>query len=76
MAFTNSNMCVVAYANGFTLWHYTGQEMLAEITAPGYFDTVKTLMNTGDIVIINASDVTVMRIITQTTPSVKLATLA
>ena len=58
MAFQNKNLSVIAYANGFTLWHYAASETLATITASGYFNTVKTLMNTGDIVIINASDKT------------------
>ena len=58
MAFQNKNLSVIAYANGVTLWHYAASETLATITASGYFNTVKTLMNTGDIVIINASDKT------------------
>lgn len=56
MAFQNKNLSVIAYANGFTLWHYSAAETLSTITTSGYFDNVKTLMNTGDIVIINASD--------------------
>ena len=56
MAFQNKNLSVIAYANGFTLGHYSANETLTAITTAGYFDGVKTLMNTGDIVIINASD--------------------
>ena len=56
MAFQNKNLSVIAYANGFTLWHYGANETLATITARGYFNAVKTLMNSGDIIIINASD--------------------
>ncbi len=58
MAFQNKNLSVIAYANGFTLWHYAENVALATITASGYFDGVKSLMNSGDIVIINASDKT------------------
>ena len=58
MAFHNKNLSVIAYANGFTLWHYAANETLATITASGYFNVVKTLMNTGDMVLINASDKT------------------
>ena len=64
MAFQNKNLSVIAYANGFTLWHYAANETLTTITASGYFDDVKTLMNTGDIVIINASDNTSINKIT------------
>ena len=56
MAFQNKNLSVIAYANGFTLWHYAANEAMTTISASAYFDSVKTLMNTGDIIIINASD--------------------
>ena len=57
MAFQNKNLSVIAYANGFTLWHYcSASETLSTISSNGYFNGVKTLMNIGDIVIINASD--------------------
>lgn len=58
MAFQNKNLSVIAYANGFTLWHYAANETMATITASGYFNIVKTLMNTGDVIIINGSDKT------------------
>ena len=62
MAFQNKNLSVIAYANGFTLWHYCAAgETLATITANGYFNNVKTLMNIGDIIIINASDNTAIK---------------
>ncbi len=56
MAFQNKNLSVIAYANGFTLWHYAAKETLATISASGYFNSVKTLMNAGDVLIVNASD--------------------
>ncbi|MCR5194567.1 MAG: hypothetical protein K6B71_03545 [Alphaproteobacteria bacterium] len=67
MAFQNKNLSVIAYANGFTLWHYAANETLATIATTGYFDAVKSLMNTGDIVIINASDNTSIKKLTVTT---------
>ena len=67
MAFQNKNLSVIAYANGFTLWHYSSNETLATIVASGYFDNVKTLMNTGDIVIVNGSDNTSIKKITVST---------
>ena len=67
MAFQNKNLSVIAYANGFTLWHYSANETLATIVASGYFDNVKTLMNTGDIVIGNGSDNTSIKKITVST---------
>lgn len=75
MAFQNKNLSVIAYANGFTLWHYAAPESISTITASGYFDSVKTLMNTGDIVIISASDNTSLRKVTVST-NVTVAALA
>ena len=64
MAFQNKNLSVIAYANGFTLWHYVANETITAISTAGYFDSVKTLMNTGDVIIINASDNTAIKKIT------------
>ncbi len=75
MAFQNKNLSVIAYANGFTLWHYAANETLTTITASGYFDDVKTLMNSGDIVIINASDSTSIKKVTVST-NVSVAALS
>lgn len=61
MAFRNKDMSVIAYANGFTLWHFSTTDSLDEVKADGYFNVVATLMNSGDIIIINAaSDTSIM----------------
>lgn len=61
MAFQNRNMNVIAYANGFTLWHYKSGEPLSEITKADYFAPIWTWCAVGDIIIINADDSTCMR---------------
>ena len=76
MAFQNKNLSVIAYANGFTLWHYSAPETMAVISANGYFNSVKTLMNIGDIVIINASDNTAIKKINVTQTNVTTGALA
>ena len=76
MAFQNKNLSVIAYANGFTLWHYSAKETLATITANGYFNAVKTLMNVGDIIMINASDNTAIKKINITDLNVTTVALA
>lgn len=58
MAFKNKDLSVLAYANGFTLWHYTSDEPMDEITKKGYFDPIYTLVGIGDLFIINAADTT------------------
>lgn len=76
MAFQNKNLSVIAYANGFTLWHYAAAETMTTISATGYFNNVKTLMNIGDIVIINASDSTSIKKINVTEQNVTTGALA
>ena len=63
MAFQNKILSVIAYANGFTLWHYKEAATLATITASAYFDSVKNLMNTGDIILINGSNGTSIKVV-------------
>ena len=58
MAFKNRNLSVIAYANGFTLWHYVSDDTIEEIKTVDYFKPVVTLAAFGDIFIINASDET------------------
>ena len=64
MAFQNKNLSVIAYANGFTLWHYKESATLATITASGYFSSLKNLMNTGDIILINGSNGSTIKVVT------------
>ena len=76
MAFQNKNLSVIAYANGFTLWHYAASETMATITASGYFNAIGSLMNSGDVVIINASDNTSIKKITVSSGVVTTGALA
>ena len=62
MAFRNKNLSVIAYANGFTLWYYsTNEDSFMDVCSVGYFNDVKTLCATGDIVIINSGNNTGLR---------------
>lgn len=52
-------MSVIAYANGFTLWHYTSNDTMLDINNENYFPKGATdLMACGDIIIINAFETT------------------
>ena len=75
MAFANKNLSVIAYANGFTLWHYAENITLSDICTDGFFNDVKTLMNIGDIVIVNANDSSAFRRVSSTSGEVILAPL-
>ena len=57
MAFAIRNLSVLAYANGFTLWHYRGaEEPLAAINAAGFFADAADMLCTGDIVMVTAQE--------------------
>lgn len=55
MAFTIRDLSVLAYANGFTLWHYkTGADSLARVACDDYFSDASDMMAAGDMVLISA----------------------
>jgi hypothetical protein len=57
MGFSLRNLSVLAYANGFTLWHYKGAaDTQASIAEPGYFDAAGDMLASGDMVMISARD--------------------
>ena len=57
MAFSVRNLSVLAYANGFTLWHYKGSSIhLEEVGQKGFFATASDLLAAGDIVMVSARD--------------------
>jgi len=57
MAFALRNLSVLAYANGFTLWHYkSGGDKLAATTKTGYFADAADLLAEGDMVMLSASE--------------------
>ena len=48
MAFQNKNLSVLAYANGFTLWHYTtDDDIYAIMQDSSYFDKIWALAACG-----------------------------
>ena len=55
MAFKHKNLSVLAYANGFTIWHYATEDSLQDVLS-GYFDPVADLMNKNDMIILNTGD--------------------
>ena len=49
------NLSVLAYAQGFTLWHYrTGADGLARVGRPGFFDDAADMFKGGDMVLVSA----------------------
>ena len=55
--FETRNLSVLAYANGFTLWHYKASaDTQAEVAALGFFDPGHSLLADGDMVLVSAND--------------------
>jgi hypothetical protein len=56
MSFTVRNLSVLAYAQGFTLWHYKlGTAPLGEAALPGYFEGAADMMAAGDMVMVSGT---------------------
>lgn len=61
MAFKSRELSVLAYANGFTLWHYRTEDPLADLLDPsigafenaGYFGAACDLLCAGDQIVVN-----------------------
>jgi hypothetical protein len=57
MAFSMRNLSVLAYANGFTLWHYkSGNDNQALVGEPGFFDEAGDMLAAGDMMMVSARD--------------------
>ena len=57
MAFSIRSLSVLAYANGFTLWHYNaGQDRVDRVLEIGFFDEGADMLASGDIVMASGGD--------------------
>ncbi|MHA1597737.1 MAG: hypothetical protein ACTSV1_03360 [Alphaproteobacteria bacterium] len=53
MAFQSKDLSVLAYANGFTLWHYTTADVATVVDTAGYFNDASDMVRVGDMVMAN-----------------------
>ncbi len=71
MSYNSNNLSVLAYANNFTLWHYTTTD--ASVTGAGYFNSAADMLRVNDLIIANlstgGSPTTVFYIVTGNTGS-------
>jgi hypothetical protein len=58
MAFQQQQMGVLAYSNGFTLWHYRSDDTATSVTAAGYFDPAAASLRPGDMVLASTAQST------------------
>lgn len=54
MSYQQENLSALAYASGFTLWHYRTANSIEEVAETGYFDNAARMMRRGDFICINA----------------------
>lgn len=53
MAFASRELSVLAYANGFTLWHYrSAADAMAAITGAGYFNPAAETLRVADMLVL------------------------
>lgn len=53
MAYMSKDLSVLAYANGFTLWHYTTSDSEEMVLRNGYFNAAADMLRKGDTMIVN-----------------------
>jgi hypothetical protein len=57
MAFAIRNLSVLAYANGFTLWHYkAGKDRLSQVEKPDFFCDAADMLAEGDMLMVSSLD--------------------
>jgi hypothetical protein len=57
MAFAVRNLSVLAYANGFTLWHYkSGKDRLEAVSSSNYLADAADMLTAGDLIMVTAAD--------------------
>lgn len=49
MSYIASDLSVLAYANNFTLWHYTTTD--SAVTGAGYFNNASDMLRVNDLII-------------------------
>lgn len=77
MAYKPTDLSVLAYANNFTLWHYTTTDTV--VTTAGYFNSAADMVRVNDLIIANfntgVTPTTKFYVVTGNTGSVVTITL-
>ncbi|MFL2659782.1 MAG: hypothetical protein ACJ0GZ_02250 [Alphaproteobacteria bacterium] len=56
MAFKITDLSVLAYANGFTLWHLKTTDNIDDVDTQGYLNSANEMLRVGDMIIVSALD--------------------
>jgi len=60
MSFDAAQLSVLAYANGFTHWHYRTPDALDHVLLPDYFAPAAEMLRPGDQITLNLQGGTTM----------------
>lgn len=55
MAFQSKDLSVLAYANGFTLWHYATNDSSNQADTSQYFNGASDMLRVGDMILANVN---------------------
>lgn len=55
MAYAPKNLSALAYANGFTLWHYKTPDPAQDVDTAGYFNGAAAMLRPGDFIMANTN---------------------
>ena len=55
MAYSSKNLSALAYANGFTLWHYKTPDPALQVDTAGYFNGAASMLRAGDFIMANTN---------------------
>ena len=55
MAYLAKDLSVLAYANGFTLWHYATADVVGTVQGSGYFNDAQAVVRPGDLILTNTA---------------------
>ncbi|MDR0367439.1 MAG: hypothetical protein LBH41_02585 [Rickettsiales bacterium] len=51
----SKNLSVLAYTNGFTMWHYKTGDTTEAVESEGYFSPAASIFNDGDMMFASAA---------------------
>jgi hypothetical protein len=80
MAFKLKDLSVLAYANGFTLWHYRTADPDTEVDDTDYFLEAIDMLRPGDMILANTGEGTapkggIFRVVANTGTSIDAANM-
>lgn len=56
MSFALNDLSVLAYANGFTLWHYRSTDPVGAVGRRGFFNDAADTLAAGDMIMVSGRD--------------------